>query len=124
MFGIANAIAYARLMVSVKVSGPSPIRDVLGPSAWLYVEGAPEDKWCKEEGERVLGLLRQLAAAGVVPDLYILTPFVVVAERLRRLVRESGVSAEWVLDGCSRDWAAARIGTVHTAQGREAEAVI
>jgi hypothetical protein len=124
MFGIANAIAYAQLMVSVKVPAPSPIRDVLGPSAWLHVEGAPEDKWCEEEGERVLGLLRQLAAARVVPDLYILTPFVVVAERLRRLVRDSGVSAEWVPDGGPRDWAADRIGTVHTAQGREAAAVI
>jgi hypothetical protein len=124
MFGIANAVAYAGMMVSVKTPGRSPIRDVLGPSAWMHVEGAPEDKWCEEEGELVLTLLRQLAAAGVEPDLYIVTPFVIVAERLRRLVRESGVLNGWAPDRTSRDWAHERIGTVHTAQGREAEVVI
>jgi superfamily I DNA/RNA helicase len=71
----------------------------------------------------VVRLLRRLAAAGVRPDLYILTPFVIVADRLRHLVRESGA-----LDGRAGDdslrWCRERIGTVHTAQGREAEAVI
>jgi hypothetical protein len=124
MFGIANAIAYAGLMVSAKTPGQSPIRDVLGPSAWIHLEGAPEDKWCEDEGALVVALLRQLAAAGVKPDLYIVTPFVIVAERLRRLVRESGVATGWAPDGASRDWPSERIGTVHTAQGREAEAVI
>jgi hypothetical protein len=124
MFGIANAIAYGGLMVSAKTPCRSPIRDVLGPSAWMHVEGTPEDKWCEEEGARVLVLLRRLAAAGVEPDLYVVTPFVIVAERLRRLVLESGVLDRWFPDGGSRDWAWGRIGTVHTAQGREAEAVI
>jgi formylglycine-generating enzyme required for sulfatase activity len=124
MFGIANAIAYAGMMVLAKTPGCSPIRDVLGPSAWIHVEGTPEEKWCEEEGELVLRLLRQLAAAKVEPDLYIITPFVIVAERLRCLVRESEVLCGWVSDECSRDWARERIGTVHTAQGREAEAVI
>ncbi len=124
MFGIANAIAYAGLMASAKAPGQSPIRDILGPSTWLHVEGTLEDKWCEEEGTEVLALLRRLIAAGVEPDVYVVTPFVVVAERLRRLVRESGVSDGWALNGTSRDWASERIGTVHTVQGREAEAVI
>jgi AAA domain len=124
MFGIANTIAYAGLMVSAKAQGHSPIRDVLGPSAWWHVDGAPEDKWCEEEGALVLELLRRLAAASVEPDLYIVTPFVVVAERLRCLVRESGVLDGWGREEGLRDWARERIGTVHTAQGREAEAVI
>lgn len=124
MFGIANAVAYEGLMVSAKVPGRSPIRDILGPSAWLHVEGQPEDNWCGEEGERVLALLGQLAAAGLEPDLYIVTPFVAVAERLRRLVRDSGVVDGWRSDGAARDWVSSRIGTVHTVQGREAEAVI
>ena len=46
----------------------------------------------------------------------------VVAENLRKLVRESGVLAAWSQDGWR--WTAQRIGTVHTVQGREAEAVI
>jgi hypothetical protein len=91
MFGVANTIAYAGLMVSAKLPGLSPIRDKLGPSAWIHVEGTPEDKWCEQEGTLVLSLLRRLVASGVKPDLYIVTPFVVVADRLRRLVRESGL---------------------------------
>jgi hypothetical protein len=75
MFGIANEIAYGGKMVSLKTPGASSIREVLGPSVWLHVEGTPEDKWCPEEGVEVLDLLRRLAKAGIKPDLYIVTPF-------------------------------------------------
>lgn len=123
MFSISNAIAYSGMMVSAKSTKPSAIRDVLGPSRWIHVEGSGEDKWCKEEGDEVLRLLRQMAQAGVKPDLYIITPFVIVADRLRQTVRESGVLKDWV-DEDDRRWTNERIGTVHTVQGREAESVI
>jgi superfamily I DNA and/or RNA helicase len=84
--------------------------------------GSGEDKWCREEGAEVLRLLHQLALASASSDLYIITPFVIVAENLRQLVRESGVLKGWV-DPEWR-WTQERIGTVHMAQGREAEAVI
>ena len=51
----------------------------------------------------------------VVPDLYIITPFVVVAEQLRSLVRESGILEGWIEEDAQR-WTSQRIGTVHTAQ--------
>ncbi len=123
MFGIANAIAYSGLMVSAKPVESSAIRGVLGPSGWFHVEGTSVDKWCPEEGVEVLRLLRQLAQAAATPDLYIITPFVIVAEHLRQIVRESGVLNGWVSEDDWR-WTYDRIGTVHTAQGREAEAVI
>lgn len=123
MFGISNAVAYSGMMVSAKSPKPSPIRDVLGPSRWIHVEGSGEDKWCREEGEEVLRLLRQIAALRVKPDLYLITPFVIVADRLRQTVRESGVLNGWV-DEDDWSWTNERIGTVHTVQGREAEAVI
>jgi hypothetical protein len=123
MFGISNAIAYSGMMVSAKSQNHSAIRDVLGFSKWIHVEGGGEDKWCRKEGEEVLRLLHQMAQAGAKPDLYIITPFVIVADRLRQAVRESGV-----LNGCvdedDRHWTNERIGTIHTVQGREAEAVI
>lgn len=121
MFSISNAIAYERLMVSAKTPGPSEIGGVLGPSAWIDVSGSAADKWCPEEGEIVLALLRRLLAAPA-PDLYIVTPFVIVAENLRRVVRESGLLTNWMDD--PGKWVSERIGTVHTVQGREAEAVI
>lgn len=55
-------------------------------------------------------------------DLYIVTPFVVVQDRLRERIRRSGLLDNWV-ENPSR-WPYERIGTVHTVQGREAEAVI
>jgi energy-coupling factor transporter ATP-binding protein EcfA2 len=121
MFGISNAVAYARQMVNAKSPGDSEIGRVLGRSAWIDVQGRAQDKWCPEEGEVVLDLLRRLSRSGAKPDLYIVTPFVVVADNLRRLVRETDVLGGWTDD--PRSWAAERIGTVHTVQGREAEAV-
>jgi hypothetical protein len=123
MFSISNAIAYADMMVSAKSPKSSAIRDLLGPSRWIHVEGSGEDKWCPQEGNEVLRLLHQMAQAPVKPDLYIITPFVIVADRLRQTVCESGVLNGWV-DEDDWGWTHERIGTVHTVQGREAEAVI
>ncbi|HEU4596545.1 MAG TPA: C-terminal helicase domain-containing protein, partial [Pyrinomonadaceae bacterium] len=124
MFGVSNAIAYSGLMVSAKPPNPSAIRDLLGPSRWIHVQGNGEDKWCREEGVEVLRLLRRMAQGGArAEDLYIITPFVIVADRLRQTVRESGVLEGWI-DGDEWRWTNERIGTVHTVQGREAEAVI
>jgi AAA domain len=72
MFGVSNAIAYSGMMVSAKSPQPSDIRNVLGPSRWIHVEGSGEDKWCREEGGEVLRLLRQMAQADTKPDLYII----------------------------------------------------
>lgn len=124
MFGISNAIAYSGMMVSAKSPKPSTVRDMLGPSRWIHIEGSSEDKWCQEEGTEVLRLLRQMAQAGVkTADFYIITPFVIVANHLRQTVRESGVLKGWIDEDAWR-WTNERIGTVHTVQGREAEAVI
>lgn len=63
-----------------------------------------------------------MAQRGINPDLYIITPFRIVQDNLRRVIRDSGV-----LNGCTDDlraWTEDRVGTVHVAQGREAEAVI
>jgi hypothetical protein len=123
MFSISNAIAYSGLMVQAKVPKSSAIRDVLGPSKWIHIEGVGEDKWCRAEGDEVLRLLAQMKQASVRPNLYIITPFVIVEEGLRKTVRESGILSGWIDEDDWR-WTNERIGTVHTAQGREAEAVI
>jgi hypothetical protein len=121
MFGVSNAVAYDHLMVNAKREEPSPIGDLLGQSRWIDVRGRAEEKWCPEEGQEVLSLLRKLAHLSRPPDLYIVTPFVMVADRLRQLTEESGILV-WTDD--PKRWARERIGTVHTVQGREAEAVL
>jgi hypothetical protein len=122
MFEISNAVAYAGLMVNAKPPAASPVGAVLGDSRWIHVEGSAEDKWSAEEGAAVVELLRRLQEAEASPDLYVVTPFVIVADNLRRMVVESGVLRTWTDQPWT--WARERIGTVHTVQGREAEAVI
>ncbi|KAF1015550.1 MAG: hypothetical protein GAK31_01024 [Stenotrophomonas maltophilia] len=122
MFDISNRIAYNNLMVQAKVPSSSAIRDVLGPSRWIDVRGSGRDKYSPEEGEQVITLLRALHAANVEPDVYIVTPFVVVQDELRELVRRSGLLNGWVES--PYEWTKERIGTVHTVQGREAQTVI
>ena len=128
MFSISNQVAYADLMVTGVVPAGSKIANVLGRSCWFDVRGQGSgdgQKWCKEEGEKVVDLLRQLKDVEKPIDVFIITPFRVVLEGLRNHVRDSGVLKEFDLeDEAANDWRANRIGTVHTFQGREAECVI
>ncbi len=125
MFGISNRIAYDGQMVHAP--GPrntGTIGAALGPSAWLDVDGEADSKWCPAEGELVVSLLEKIAAAEIKkPDLFIITPFRIVAQELRRrLEREKLLFSN--LDVDIREWAPDRIGTIHTVQGREADSVI
>ncbi|MCA0355473.1 MAG: ATP-binding protein [Proteobacteria bacterium] len=122
MFGIANVVAYDRQMVQAKRSTLSAIGEVLGPSRWIEVDGGATEKWSPEEGAATVSLLAALRERGVTPDLFIVTPFVVAKDGLRRAILESGVLHDWVSD--PGQWVLDRVGTVHTVQGREAEAVI
>lgn len=125
MFGIANAIAYDGQMVqAVGPHTPGLVGELLGESAWFDVDGDATSKWCPTEGERVVSMLRTLANGGVVrPDLFIVTPFRIVAQEMRRrLEREPDLLSKLGVAG--RDWLRDRVGTVHTVQGREAETVL
>lgn len=122
MFRISNAVAYENLMVQQKFSRNSSIRDILGPSSWIHISGNGNGKWNPNEGDVVLDMLNKLKAQGCSPDLYMVTPFVDVQNALRELIEKSGVLLGWV--PTPYEWGNERIGTVHTVQGREAEAVI
>ena len=49
---------------AVDPADPGDIGRALGRSAWLDVDGDADSKWCPEEGEVVVGLLKKLAAVG------------------------------------------------------------
>ncbi|RAJ02343.1 superfamily I DNA and/or RNA helicase [Chitinophaga skermanii] len=123
MFSIANAIAYDRLMIHAK---PTPkanlIQKVLGDSRWLDVQSISETKWSPEEGYVVIDLLQKLRSNNVKPNLYIVSPFTMVVDHLRKLILDSNVLAGWEND--PHTWVYEQVGTVHTVQGREAVAVI
>ena len=125
MFGISNRMAYDDQMVhAVGHSNAEGVATFLGPSAWLNVDGTADSKWCAAEGRVVVDLLQKLANNNVQnPDIYIITPFRIVAFELRRLLGQNRPLLEQ-LGVTSKDWLKDRIGTIHTFQGKEAEAVI
>lgn len=125
MFGISNRIAYDEQMVHAPTAcSDNEIEQIIGPSAWFDICGNADSKWCPAEGDLVVELLQHLAEARVTePDLFIITPFRIVAHELRRrLERETRLFAALNID--VRKWVDARIGTIHTVQGREADSVM
>ncbi len=123
MFSIANVIAYQRLMINAKKPATSIIRDCLGESSWIDVEDDSNDKWSKKEGEELIELLSKILVQETLPDLYIITPFRDVVYNIRRALKASGILESWKIINPD-SWLFERIGTLHTVQGREAEAVI
>ncbi len=125
MFALANRIAYDGRMVFATPEGPSPIRNLLGPSAWIDVEAPSTDKWVETEGRLITSALAKLCRAlPQPPEVYVISPFRMPASRLRAML----LGTQGVLPGMSRtdrqNWIEHRVGTVHTFQGKEAEAVI
>ncbi len=125
MFGISNRIAYDGQMVhAAGVLKSGAIGAVLGPSGWFDVARDEGAHFCPAEGEFVVALIKQLVAAGVSnPDLFIVTPFKDVANKLRqRLTLEEKLLNSTAVDIPS--WIKNRVGTIHTVQGREADTVL
>ncbi|TQL17145.1 AAA domain-containing protein [Zymomonas mobilis] len=125
MFGISNRIAYDNQMVHAAGNRPaSDIAKVIGHSRWLDIKGEAETKWCDAEGQVVVDFLGKLAAAGITdPDLFIITPFHIVANELKKRISQEAALLER-LHIKSSDWLKGHIGTVHTFQGKEADCVI
>jgi superfamily I DNA and/or RNA helicase len=125
MFDLANRIAYDGRMVFATTESASRIRDILGPSAWINVDAPSADKWVEAEGQLVAAAVSKLCQMlPELPDLYIICPFRMPVRRLRTLL----VDTPGVLPGLDKterkNWVEKRVGTVHTFQGKEAEAVI
>ncbi len=123
MFSISNEVAYNNLMIHATSQRSSMIRALVGESKWFHLKGSAQDKWCPEEGEFIVNLLNVLINNEIyAPDIYIITPFRDIARKMRlRLVHEKGLFEKMQKD--VHQWVLERVGTVHTFQGKEAEAV-
>jgi hypothetical protein len=124
MFSLSNSIAYGGMMVQGRGEKPSSIRDVLGQSAWIDVRpDRCEDKWSVAEGRAVVELFRKLDKAELEEiDIYVISPFRIVAQKLRDLLVAEKVLSRWTEK--PHAWVRERVGTVYTVQGREADTVI
>ena len=124
MFEIANKIAYNNKMVTATRS-PQNRQFPLGDSRWISIEGnCQEQHWVLAQGEEVVKLLTQaVEAEKALPNLYIISPFKSVSTELRSLLKQTRF--RWAKELTRVDeWIEKSVGTVHTFQGREADAVI
>jgi peptidoglycan hydrolase CwlO-like protein len=115
MFDICNKIAYNGLMVHGKKGRPEDIN--LPSSSWCNVQGTSStEHWINDEGTEVNKLLTELKSLGVNnDDIFIVSPFTSVVKELRKIGKKHGIATSGKL---------ARVGTVHTTQGKEASVVI
>lgn len=133
MFSIANKVAYHDKMVFYAWNDrsrripPGTSLD-LGESAWVNVGGAATSK--QSVPGQVALVLHALVAlygrTGTLPALYIISPFKRIKydliERLERVEHWSEVApagAALPAQAELKEWCKARIGTVHTFQGKE-----
>lgn len=108
MFEIVNSIAYDNQMINC--TPPRPYL-ALPESHWIDVPSAPSTgNWVNSEGEALQELLEGLRLQAVdFSEVFVITPFRDVASRIARHRKAfPGIHA----------------GTVHTAQGREADIVV
>lgn len=131
MFDIANRIAYSDCMIKGKMDS-FKVRDLLPErlrvSRWFHVEFKPNESGIVEEEIKLLSeLLVEIERSLVEKEvdvrefvkkgnIFVITPFRAVRDRLRDLKKEGGIRSYLVKEG---DF----IGTIHTFQGKEANIV-
>lgn len=126
MFTISNRLAYNGLMVHATAPKESALTNLFGvQTAWFDIRGSAEEKWCAQEGNHVCDMLiKACAHFSSDPDIFVISPFRIVAERMRQRMRAEATRLESYGISSSDDWINNNIGTVHTFQGKEAKGVI
>ncbi len=107
MFSICNQISYNNLMVIGE--------EKIGKAKWLQVSGEANNKFVVEQAEYVYAEIEKRIALNpdIKKDIYIITPFRHVANRLRTYFHDLNTDKNNRI----------QIGTVHTFQGKEAKIV-
>ncbi|SPJ32412.1 AAA domain-containing protein [Kushneria phyllosphaerae] len=122
MFSIANRIAYNDKMLH----GNDDLAAGPGDSRWFDVEGQTRGKhYVPDQALKVADMLNpHIRNKSEIPNVYIISPFKAVAQGLQTdLAKLLDANA---FGGASelRKWLKARVGTVHTFQGKEEDSVI
>lgn len=134
MFSIANQIAYEGKMIFFDPDDPKkrqPPADSynLGFSAWVHSAGAAQNKQAVQEQIALVhkALVALYQQTGSLPPIYIISPFKRIKDELISQISkpenwallisagEVALPKRYVL----QEWTKARIGTVHTFQGKE-----
>jgi hypothetical protein len=133
MFSIANEIAYAGKMIFFDPLDPQkrlPPKDSLdlGSSAWVHAPGSASNKQAVAMQVELVhqALVALYQRTGMLPPIYIISPFKrIKAELIGRISKPENwtvllsVGVEPPKKSKLAEWCKARIGTVHTFQGKE-----
>lgn len=129
MFSVANEIAYDNLMIQATKNKDSDIQKVFPVSQWIHLEGGKADgHWLPSEGDIVMDILRKITTKlRKLPSLYIITPFKNVSQSMKAQLKSN--KKLWCnnTNAYYKDielWVKNSVGTIHTFQGKQAEAVI
>lgn len=129
MFEISNAMAYEDTMVQGRAGGEAAGLEPLGPSRWIDVPRPEGSHFQPRDADVVTGLLARLpwgtAAAG--PSIAVISPFRQVVRELSPHIEKyvrSLLPHDLAQEQLERILSAIGIGTVHTFQGQEYDAVI
>jgi len=135
MFEISNQIAYMGKMINARVASAekSKTHTCLGDSCWFDLTGMTVDKqYVEEHGQFILQTFIMLYEEFQgLPSLYIITPFKKIKMKLQEILINlehwkdllrptTKTPTQFSLE----KWAREHIGTVHTFQGKEKDAVI
>lgn len=124
MFSIVNNMVYDGLMVFGTPDRPAPLKS--WTSHWLDIQPrVNEGHWVNQEGDIAQKYLRYFGTQGISPEqIMIVTPFKDVAYRLNQLIYKLYPSFPKKNIQLVEDVKRPLSGTVHTAQGKEAEVVL
>lgn len=131
MFSLANTIAYQDKMV-FGLPERRPAGDAApfyGDSAWIHIRGKVSGKQAVPEQTAFITdvLTATYRRDGALPDLYIISPFKEIRNRLRQDLARAAWT-DYNGNACPAPpklskWLKDRIGTVHTFQGKEEDIV-
>jgi hypothetical protein len=135
MFSVSNQIAYDGLMIQATPPSSSPIDQFLNQSLWISLPNAyaksPDSHWIEEEGSiacYIIGtLIKKLRK---LPPIFIITPFSSVKLELLDYIKKNHLGSWKSLlapDESKLLWkklCKETIGTIHTFQGKQTDAVI
>lgn len=122
MFSIANRIAYNDKMLH----GSDDLPPGPGDSRWFDIAGDVSDKhFVPDQAAQVARMLApHIAKTGEPPSVYVISPFKAVARGLQDALANTLDATAFGGASALRDWLKARVGTVHTFQGKEEDSVI
>lgn len=123
MFKIANQIAYSNKMVQGRSAPVEGVYSPMGESRWIHIRHQGSSHWAPSYGPPVIDLLNALDWTRPI-SIALLSPFTSVVAGLRSLQSGFIAQQEWTAAEKRERESLLAVGTVHTFQGKEVDAVI